>query len=204
MILRSIPSHCLNQGCANINSTIQPSQVKSIIELQQHLNNFLKHHNEATKTTWRPISPLVQAYGTVYTSKHCITGLLWGESTGDRLRLTFSTRCAHLPSNCYQNSPQLNTIRPEQYGRHSADDISAVILKEMSCVLIQISLKYVIGNGPISQHWLALWNGAEQATIPWVKTLGSPSIRHRSDTVASDRCLVGVDSKVFAVMDVIA
>ena len=56
----------------------------------------------------------------------------------------------------------INSPPPGQNGHHFANIFEYIFMNEKSCILIQISLKFV-SKGPISQHWFRLWLGAEQA-----------------------------------------
>ena len=48
---------------------------------------------------------------------------------------------------------------------------------------------------------VGLWVSGKGSTLQTAKALGSTSVRHRSDTKMSDRCLIDVDLRVFVIWE---
>ena len=71
---------------------------------------------------------------------------------------------------------------------------------EGPCVTIDWKRLQSTQQEPSTVNARDYWNLISQIT-KIAKTLGSTSIRHRSDTKVSDRCLIDVDPRVFAIWD---
>ena len=126
-------------------------------------------------------------------------------------------------------SRRVNTLRQRQDGCHFPDGmINCIFLNEKFWILIKISLKFVpkgpisnipslvqimawrrSGDKPLSESMMVSLLTHICITRPqWVqrqrhtqkaKTIRSSSIRHRSDTKVSDRCLIHVNLRVFVI-----